>query len=125
MSLKVIIATICASFLAAVSTWLLIPPFPSPSELQDTPLAALTQKFGHPDDSPPMPQFRNLPVKWFSWRKSRGFAVWTLRVNYREPLDPLSPPDGVSRCLETRLELINVLLPCEMMMRGRVLAVRE
>jgi len=99
-------------------------PFPSPSVVLDTPYGTLLQELGPPADFDPNSK---LPTplragKSVAWVRSRLIARWTLQVDYGlTPFSPLAPPDSVSRCLSTRWEWVNWLLPCDAVFRARVL----
>jgi len=105
--------------------WVLVPPFPSPNTLIDKSLPALTMQFGSSHEvtlSVPAPVH---PWKTVAWEKPRGIATWQFRATWtRAPADPLAPPDMVSRCLHINgaPALADLVLPCEAIFRGRVMA---
>ena len=99
-------------------------PFPSPSVVLDTPYGTLLQELGPPADFDPNSK---LPAplragKSVAWVHPLLIARWTLQVDYSlTPFSPQAPPDSVSRCLTTRWEWVNWLLPCDVASRGTVL----
>jgi hypothetical protein len=117
--------SVFAAIVVAGLVWVLVPPFPSPRELLDDSLPDLTMQLGAAHEvtlSVPAP-LRSW--KTVAWEKSRGIAVWELQADWsRPPVDPLSPPDMVSRCLHVRWApaLEGVVLPCEAVARARVMA---
>jgi hypothetical protein len=100
-------------------------PFPSPSLVLDMPYATLLRELGPPADFDPNSR---LPTplrtgKSVAWVRPRLIARWTLQVDYRlTPFGPQAPPDSVSRCLTTKWEGVNWLLPCDAAFRARVQA---
>jgi len=124
MSGRVIVA-LTALVLFGVVALTLIPPFPSPGNLINKSPEALAMQFGSShEDTLPLPAPLR-PWKTIAWEKSRGFGVWELQASWaKAPADPLSPPDMVSRCLRVKWApaFAAVVLPCEAVARGRVMA---
>jgi hypothetical protein len=88
--------------IAALSVWVLIPPFPSPPALVGKPSSALVSLLG--------PATGALPDKFVAWEQSRGVAVWTLEASYIAwPVDPDSVTTGIKRCLWIKWAGISVL----------------
>jgi hypothetical protein len=114
------VAALLLLLLGAPSAWILTPPYPTPGELIDSSLSALTARLGPPAGEIP----RIHPGRSFAWQKSRLFAVWTLRADWNSPSPgAMTPADDVSRCL--RIEWVaawaNVMLPCKAVSRARVM----
>jgi hypothetical protein len=105
--------------------WVLVPPFPAPADLIDKSPQALTMQLGSSHDVALAVPAPLRPWRTVAWEKSRGIAVWELQANWaRAPADPLSPPDVISRCLRVSWApaWADVVLPCEAVARGRVMA---
>jgi len=118
-----------AVILLLALAWVLVPPFPSPSELIDKSRQALTTQLGSSHEvamlvpEPLRSKIRGW--KTIGWEKSRGIAIWELEATWtRTPDDPLSLPDMVSRCLHLRWapDPASFFLPCDTVMRGWVMA---
>lgn len=85
-----------------LTAWVLIPPFPGPSELLGKPSSALVSLLG--------PWTDELPEKFVAWDKSRRVAVWTLEAGYRTwPVEPKSITENVRRCLWIKWVGVSVL----------------
>jgi hypothetical protein len=100
-------------------------PFPSAQIVLDTPYESLLRELGPPADYDPNSKLptRIRSIQSVAWIRPRLIAHWTLQVDYRlTPFGPQARPDGVSRCLETKWQWLNWLLPCEAAFRGRVAA---
>jgi hypothetical protein len=121
---RLIIMSVLFIVLSLIVVHNLPAPFPSPSMVLDTPYGTLLRELGPPADFDPNSK---LPTplragKSVAWVRPRLIARWTLQVDYRlTPFSPQAPPDSVSRCLTTRWEWVNWLLPCDAAFRARVL----
>jgi hypothetical protein len=98
-------------------------PFPSPRAVLDETYGSLVAKLGQPSD---LDSNAQLPAQLRSaksvvWIRSRLIAVWKLQVDYRSTrFGPEAHPDSVSRCLETKWNWVNFLLPFDSAFRASI-----
>jgi hypothetical protein len=117
MSIVIVIVLL----LAVACAWMLVPPFPRPSELLDISLEAITLRLGQPsadlisESNPGGKAERSI-----SWHKSRGIAVWQFQITGAPEMDAASHPNTAFRCLRTRFEALNFLLPTQFVLRAWV-----
>jgi hypothetical protein len=101
--------TVVAILFAALSAWLLIPPFPPPATMMDETYATLTGKLGTPTGA--------IPTKFVAWERSRAIEVWSLEAGFGSaPIDPHEHPGHVSRCL--RIPRAGISMSCSRSVRA-------
>jgi hypothetical protein len=118
------VVAIVAALLAFGLAWVLVPPFPSPDLLLNTPLPELTKRFGVPRAAAPQQIAGSLDaVKAVAWDRSRLVATWTLQADWVRwhGRDPAAHPDSLLRCLRWAPP-INILAPCDGAYTAQVMA---
>lgn len=111
-------------FLAAV-VWSATPPFPKPGALVNMPYRAIAAELGAPLNQNPNPDLPELvpSTKSVVWVKPWLLATWKLSISYGyTAFDMDARPDGVSRCLETQWNWVNLMLPCEAVFHARLVS---